>query len=75
MTTEAEPIERAEAAYRAGDFATVRALCTPLYASSDAEVAARARALAARVETDRGAFIVLGICAALFTGVVVAYAT
>lgn len=73
--TEAEAIARAEAAYRAGDFTTVRAVCTPLSASSDADVAARARALATRVETDGGAFIALGMCAALFAAVVVAYAT
>jgi hypothetical protein len=69
-----ERMTRAESAYTAGDFASVRTLTAALSGSSDADIARRARELAARVAVDPGSGVVLGLALALFAGIVVAYA-
>jgi hypothetical protein len=79
MVTAATPelLAAAEADYAKGDFAAVRAKCAELShdADADAELAPRARALAAGTEPDLAAYVALGVSLALFLGVVVAYAT
>jgi hypothetical protein len=69
-----ERMTAAESAYTAGDFASVRALTAELIGSNDADIARRARELAARVAVAPGSGIVLGLALALFAGIVVAYA-
>jgi hypothetical protein len=69
-----ERMTRAESAYTAGDFASVRRLTAELIGSSDPDVARRARELLARVAVDPGSGIVLGLALALFACIVVAYA-
>ena len=69
-----ESMTRAENAYTTGDFACVRTLTAELIRSSDADIARRARELAARVAVDPGSSVVLGLALALFAGIVVVYA-
>jgi hypothetical protein len=72
--TAADPLDRARAAYSAGNFAQVRLEAELARKSTDAEAAEKARELEARVAVDPWIWAVLGAASALFCGIVVAYA-
>ena len=67
-------LAQVEAAYAAGDFASVRAQCAALGAASDPATQERARVLAQRVTPDLAAWLALSVSFALFAGIVVVYA-
>ncbi len=70
---EHELLRSAERAYKAGDVARMRKLCTQLIASVDRELAARAGVMMARVTVDPLAFGVLAAALVLFGVIVHAY--
>lgn len=70
---ERERLALAERAYDAGDFAKVRALSLPLLSSSDAELAAGAARLRAKIAVDPLALVVLAMSLVLCGVLVHAY--
>jgi hypothetical protein len=72
--TPPDPLARAEAAYAAGDFASVRVETADAQTSADPEVARRARDLRSRISIDPWIWAVVGACFTLFCVLVVVYA-
>ncbi len=70
----ADPLARAQAAYAAGDFASVRVEAAQVEGAADPELAQKARELRARVAIDAWVWAVLGAAFVLFCGIVVVYA-